>query len=180
MNRYPTIIIEIANKFSTFFTEIGPTLANTITVADGANHNQYLTARTDTIFQFQPIHENDIINIINSFTAKTSCGYDDLSVRHIKTVKNEIAAPLTLINIQILNTGIFPDKLKIAKVVPIHKKADETDLNNYRPISLLPAVSKIIEKVIYNQVYNYFENHNILYDHQYGLRKLHSTEHTVL
>ena len=62
--------IEIANKFNTFFTEIGSTLANTITAADGANHNQYLTARTNTIFQFQPIHENDIINIINSFTAK--------------------------------------------------------------------------------------------------------------
>ena len=65
-------------------------------------------------------------------------------------------------------------------MVPIHKKADETDLNNYRPISLLPEVSKIIEKVIYNQVYNYFENHNILYDHQYGFRKQHSTEHAVL
>ena len=172
--------IEIANKFNTFFTEIGPTLANTITVADGANHNQYLTARTNTIFQFQPIHENDILNIINSFTAKTSCGYDDLSIRHIKTVKNEIAAPLTLITNQIINTGIFPDNLKIAKVVPIHTKADETDLNYYRPISLLPAVSKIIEKVIYNQVYNYFENHNIFYDHQYGFRKQHSTEHAVL
>ena len=65
-------------------------------------------------------------------------------------------------------------------MVPIHKKADETDLNNYRPISLLPAVSKIIEKVIYNQVYNYFENHNVLYEHQYGFRKQHSTEHAVI
>ena len=79
-----------------------------------------------------------------------------------------------------MSSGIFPDKLKIAKVIPIFKKGDDTDVNNYRPISLLPAISKIIEKGIYNQTYNYFDQNKIFFAHQYGFRKQHSTELAVL
>ena len=76
--------------------------------------------------------------------------------------------------------GIFQDKRKIAKVIPIFKKGDDTNLNNYRPIYLLRAISKIIEKAIYNQTYNYFDQNKILHAHQYGFRKQHSTELEVL
>ena len=88
---------------------------------------------------------------------------DNLSIKHIKVIKYELAKPLTLNTNQVLSSGIFPDKLKIAKVIPIFKTGDDTDVNNYRPISLLPAISKIIEKVIYNQTYNYFDQNKILY-----------------
>ena len=62
---------------------------------------------------------------------------------------------------QVLNTGIFPEKLKIAKVIPIFKKGDEEFFNNYRPISILPAISKIIEKVIYQQIYQFFQQNEL-------------------
>ena len=62
----------------------------------------------------------------------------------------------TLIIRQVIHTGIFPEQLKIAKVIPIYKKDDDTIFSNYRPISILPAISKIIEKVIYGQMYCYF------------------------
>ena len=169
-----------ANKFNTFFTEIGPKLANSITVTNKTNHNDYLKTEIDTVFQFQQVDETDILNIINNLTPKTSSGIDNLSIKHIKVIKYELAKPLTLITNQVLSSGIFPDKLKIAKVIPIFKKGDDTDVNNYRPISLLPAISKIIEKVIYNQTYNYFDQNKILYAHQYGFRKQHSTELAVL
>ena len=169
-----------ANKFNTFFTEIGPKLANSITVTNKTNHNDYLKTEIDTVFQFQQVDENDILNIINNLTPKTSSGIDNLSIKHIKVIKYELAKPLTLITNQVLSSGIFPDKLKIAKVIPIFKKGDDTDVNNYIPISLLPAISKIIEKVIYNQTYNYFDQNKILYAHQYGFRKQHSTELAVL
>ena len=169
-----------ANKFNTFFTEIGPKLANSITVTNNTNHNDYLKTEIDTVFQFQQVDENDILNIINNLTPKTSSGIDNLSIKHIKVIKYELAKPLTLITNQVLSSGIFPDKLKIAKVIPIFKKGDDTDVNNYRPISLLPVISKIIEKVIYNQTYNYFDQNKILYAHQYGFRKQHSTELAVL
>ncbi len=79
-----------------------------------------------------------------------------------------------------LNTGIFPDKLKIAKIIPIYKKDDETLFNNYRPISLLPAISKIFEKVIFMQIYQFFQENKLLYNAQYGFRTEHSTEFAAL
>ena len=77
---------------------------------------------------------------------------------------------------QMLTTGIFPDKLKIAKVIPLFKNADKSIFLNYRPISLLPSISKLFEKVIYQQLYKYFEDSNLFYENQYGFRKGHSTE----
>ena len=165
-----------ANIFNTFFTEIGQKLANSITVTNKTNHNDYLKTEIDTVFQFQQVDENDILNLINNLTPKTSSGIDNLSIQHIKVIKYELAKPLTLITNQVLSSGKLPDKLKIAKVIPIFKKGDDTDVNNYRPISLLPAISIIIEKVIYNQTYNYFDQNKILYAHQYGFRKQHPTE----
>ena len=74
----------------------------------------------------------------------------------------------------------FSDKLKIAKVVPIHKSDDETMFNNFRPISILPTLSKVFEKVIFNQVHEHFHVNNLYFSSQYGFRKKHSTELAVL
>ncbi len=74
-----------------------------------------------------------------------------------------------------LNTGIFPDKLKIAKISPIHKREDDTLFTNYRPISLLPAISKISVKVIFKQLYEFFTQNKLFYNSQYGFRTEHST-----
>ena len=79
-----------------------------------------------------------------------------------------------------LNTGIFPYKLKIAKINPIYKKEDETLFTNYRPISLLPAISKVFEKVIFQQVFTFFQDKNLFYCAQYGFRTEHSTEFAAL
>ena len=72
--------------------------------------------------------------------------------------------------------GIFPDRLEIARVVPLFKKGDQHILDNYRPISLFPVVSKVFEKVVFNQLYQYVTDNNLIFTSQYGFRKLHSTE----
>ena len=72
--------------------------------------------------------------------------------------------------------GIFPSKLKLAKVIPIYKKDDRHILDNYQPISLLSTMSKVFEKVFFHQVYDYFSSNNLFYENQYGFRKKHSTE----
>ena len=84
--------------------------------------------------------------------------------------------PLTVIINQSLCTGVFPDNLKLAKVVPLFKKGNPHLLDNYRPISLLSTLSKIFEKVVFQQVYSYFTNNKLFYENQYGFRKHHSTE----
>ncbi len=72
--------------------------------------------------------------------------------------------PITIVINQMLNTCIFPDKLKIAKIIPINKKDEETLFTNERPIYLLPAISKVFEKVIFQQMYKFFQNKkNILF-----------------
>ena len=95
-------------------------------------------------------------------------------------IKNEISQPITLIINQSILSGTFPDKLKLAKVIPIHKNGDNTKIDNYRPITILPAISKIFERVLFNQIDKYFSSHNLYNDSQYGFRKKHSTEHAAL
>ena len=85
----------------------------------------------------------------------------------MKKIIPEIKAPLTIIINQTLKTGIFPDKLKIAKVLPLFKKGDKTVFTNYRPISLLSSISKIFERIIFDQLYKNFVT-NIFYSSQYG------------
>ena len=74
-----------------------------------------------------------------------------------------------------LDTGIYPDKLKIVKVIPIHKGGSTQDLNNFRPISLSSIFDKIIEKILHLKLYTFLESNNILYEQQYGFRKNNST-----
>ena len=83
------------------------------------------------------------MQIINNLPNKNSCGFDGIST-------------IVIIINQIINTGVFPNKLKIAKITPIFKKDDRTLFTNYRPISLLPIFSKVIEKVISIQINDFF------------------------
>ena len=70
--------------------------------------------------------------------------------------------------------------LKVASVTPIHKKGGSLDCNNYRPVSLISNLSKLIEKLVHNRLYNFLEKHKLLYEHQYGFQKKHSTNHALI
>ena len=78
-----------------------------------------------------------------------------------------------------IEKGIFPDQYKIAKVTPLFKKGDNVLMDNYRPISVLPCFSKILERIIYNRLYSFFSENNILYKKQFGFQKQHSTDHAI-
>ena len=114
---------------------------------------------------------------LNNLKPKPSCGHDGISTKLLKACRLEICKPLTLIINQMLTTGIFPDYLKVAKVIPLFqiKKGKREILDNYRPISLLPSLSKIFERVIFNQIHAYFTAHDLYYSGQYGFREKHST-----
>ena len=117
---------------------------------------------------------------IQNLPSKNSCGVDGISSKLIKIIEPAIIKPLTLLINQVLNTGIFPDELKIAKVIPLFKKDDPKLLKNYRPISLLPTISKVIEKIIFTQLSTYFNENKLIFDNQYGFRPKHSTEYAAL
>ena len=171
---------EIANRFNKFFTNIGSDLAKKINYSGTKNHKTYLDTPINKNFNFTQVTVRNVNDILESLPSKTSSGYKGLSLKLLKSIKHIISEPLTLIINQMINPGIFPDKLKIAKVIPIYKKGDEAVFSNYRPISLLPSISKVFEKVIFKQLYSYFENEKIFNDGQYGFKSGHSTQLAVL
>ena len=177
-NKTITDAIEIANSFNEYFANIGPNLSKKIDppVNSTTTYKSYLTDPTDFRFQFRRISELEVRTAIDNLENKTSCGCDGISNKLLKLIKNEISKPITLIVNQSLKTGIFPKAFKIAKVKPIYKKGDKADLNNYRPISLLPTISKIFERVIHTQLYKYLSDNKLLCEQQYGFRSQHSTE----
>ena len=107
---------------------------------------------------------------------KDSHRYDEISTRILKMTAPYILCPLTYISNKILSIGIFPDRLKFSEVKPLYKKWNTSDFSNYRPISLLPSVSKIIEKIIYKRLYHYLDQQKVFVDEQHGFRQKPSTE----
>ena len=91
-----------------------------------------------------------------------------------------IVFPLCNIINMSISKGIFPEKLKIVKVIPLHKGGSTQDLNNFRPISLLSIFDKIIEKIIHKRLYHFLEHHHILFENQFGFRKNNSTSYALM
>ena len=146
--------INIANKFNEYFTNIGPQLARSI---DGSNRipfHSYLTKPCSSSFGFQYTNPTDVSKIINKMKPKSSAGYDNISSKLLIQIGDIIACPLSIIINQSLCTGIFPKKLKLAKVIPLYKKDYEKSFGNNRPISLLSSFSKIFERIVFNQLYD--------------------------
>ena len=170
----------IANEFNVFFVNIGKELANKIEKPPNSCFKNYLQSPSTVKFNFRQVDESDVKIIFKELKPKTSSGEDGISNKLLKNIQAEIVKPLTLIINQCFVTGIFPDELKIAKVIPLYKKGITYLLDNYRPISLLPCVSKIVEKVMHKQIYDFLETFKLLYRSQYGSRKCHSTELAVL
>ena len=170
----------IANAFNKYFIEIGPKLARAITPPHNKSYKDFLTHPTSKEFKFINVNEEEVKKVIENLKPKSSSGVDGISNKLLKLSKDIIAAPYALIINQSFTTGIYPDKLKIGKVLPIYKKEENYLFDNYRPVSLLPSLSKIIEKVIYKQLYNYFNSNNLFYQSQYGFRSNHSTELAAL
>ncbi len=127
-------------------------------------------------FNLQPVDQASILKMLEKTNANKAPGIDKLPGIFIKDGASLLAAPLTqLINLSI-STASFPDPFKIAKLVALFKKGSKTDPKNYRPVSLLPLLSKIFERTVHIQTEKFLSDNNILYKHQSGFRPLHSTE----
>ena len=122
----------------------------------------------------------EIINTVRNLKNTNSTGHDEFSNKFIKLSLPILAPALERIFNLSLSSGIYPNKLKIAKVIPIFKKGNSTFLNNYRPISLLSSINKIFEKILYSRLTKYIDKFQILYKYQYGFRKNHSTDHALI
>ena len=172
---------DIAQSFNNFFCNIGQSLAVQVTATPSSIKPSYYlhNSVTDSIF-LAPSYPQEILRIILSLQSSSSCGPDNISSFFLKLGSNILIYPLTIFFNFCVECGIFPDSLKMSKVVPIFKSGDKTDMNNYRPISLLPVIAKVFERLLYNRVQSFIEKHNILSTTQYGFRCKFSPEHAVV
>ena len=113
---------------------------------------------------------SDIAKIISRLDPNKAHGHDMLSIRMVKLCGNSICKPLSIIFKDCLNDGKFPHEWKKANVVPVHKKGNKQSLENYRPISLLPICSKFFERLIYNEMFTFFTENNLISPNQSGFR----------
>ena len=134
----------------------------------------------NTRLQFKCITETETLKAIDNLENKNSSGHDGISNKLLKLTKKELSKSLTLIINQIITTGIFPDSFKKSKITPLFKKGDQSLLLNYKPISLLPTISKVFERILFDQMYTYFNTNSLLAVQQYGFRKNHSTEYAAI
>ena len=168
----------IANTVNEYFTKIAPELTKNMNPRMMAE--VFLPPKSQTSFQFKSIGQHKLEKVIKSLQAKKSCGVDNISNCLLKKIYQPLLHPLSNIINRSLCEGQVPNHFKIAKVVPIPKKGSTMDLNNLRPISLLPTFSKVLEKVVEEQIREYLHKNNILDDHQYGFRPKHSCEHALI
>ncbi len=162
-----------------FFADLG---SNTVKDFPKPIYQEYMSNMPNIINSFFMMETNpqEIVTCCNALSPKKSCCFDEISVELLQRVIDIICFPLAHVFNLSLNIGVFPDKLKIAKIVPIHKSGSVHDLINYRPISILPSLSKILERLVYNRMIAYLNKNNILTDAQFGFRQGRSTEHALI
>ena len=164
---------DIANNFNIYFTTVGNTLAANLPQTDN-DPIELIESNPDNFFCI-PTTPEEINNIILHSKSKKSTGFDNIDSYIVKQIAPQIVNQLANIFNKSFLTGIVPSKLKIAKVIPLYKTKDPALFSNYRPISLLPFFSKILERLMYNRLYNFLTEHNILFMNQFGFRKNYST-----
>ena len=172
---------EIINEMNSYFINIGKNLAPNSTKKYDEFSDTFASISNHT-FKFELVTENCVLKIINELKSKDTMDVNGLSTKLLKIVSDILYRPITIIINQSLSSGIFPKQLKIAKVIAIHKgnNLDQNSINSYRPISILPCISKFFERIVYNQLYKYFNSHNLFTTSQYGFRLNHSTELATL
>lgn len=161
------------NHFTNAATELRPLNF------DSEAHKVYLPNRFIE-WGLVPVQEDVIKKTIKSLKPKGSTGYDDISNKLIKkSLINKTGIIKDIIN-KSITTGVFPNKMKVAKILPLFKKGASNSMDNYRPISLLPTMSKILEKVVKNQIEFNIEQQDIIPKNQFGFKKNNSTIHANL
>ena len=160
---------EIVEQFNTYFTNIGSSL-NSKLPKTGEDPTQHIKHNTASFFLCTffcaPTDPTEIINIVKSANSSKSSGVDNIDPYVVQKSIPPIANQLAHIFNKSLQTGIVPDKLKIAKVIPLYKNDNPELLKKNRPISILPCFSKIIERIMYNRLYSLLTKRNNYYIRQ--------------
>lgn len=172
---------DIVNTFNEYFVNVGFKLAQEIVEQRNEERPDEvdIPSNIHSIF-IRGTHEMEILDIVNNCKNKKSTDCNDIDMSLLKNIIEYIVKPFTYICNQSFLTGIFPNNMKIAKIIPIFKSGDRHLFSNYRPISLLSQFSKILEKLFVCRLDNFIDKHKLLSEHQYGFRANRSTSIAVM
>ena len=173
----------ISKHLNKHFSSVGKDMASDFDDIDPTQIRDALEYLNDEVSQTVQLSHTtimEIIKFIQKLEEGKSCGYDQISNRVLKACCVIIAPFLVNLFNKCIDTGVFPDCFKVAKVTPLLKGGDKSDPNSYRPISLLPSLGKLFERVISVRVLNHFNDLNLFSEHQFGFREGFNTEFAIL
>ena len=158
----------VADHFNQFFTQIASKLVSKLPRQEHTTYDVdsvkfkilYKDIMPDS-FKFQEVSEEFVVKEFKSLNISKSTGLDGIPARFIKDAAEVIKGPITYIVNLFLRSGIFPNEMKLAKVIPLHKKKSRLDVGNYRPVSILSVVSKVLEKTVFLQLNSYLVENNL-------------------
>ena len=170
----------ITNEFGKHFSNVGKKFVESIPTPPKPSRNfiEKIILDEKSMFLYD-VTESEIRNLIDSLENKSSSGFDNISNIILKKLKSAIVPPLTKIVNLSLATGVFPEKMKHADVVPLYKNKNRKEVTNYRPISLLLTLSKILEKVMYTRTYKFLTDTDQIFGSQYGFCTKHSCDNAI-
>ena len=164
--------LDIAEEFAKFFSNVG---RKTVDKIQEIKHKPIQMTLNSSSIYLKPVTIEEMNDYLKLLPNKRSCGFDDISNEFLKDIGSSIIRPLTQIVNKTIEESTFPDILKMAVVSPLHKGKERYFTTNYRPISLLPVLSKLFERVLHTQFSEFLEKTNVFFSGQFGFRKDHST-----
>ena len=163
-NKFVTDFKEKAELFNSHFATQCSLISNSSKLP---LHIKYLT---DNRLSFVNFSHDKIAKVVQNLDPNKAHGHDNISIRMVKVCGPSIYKPLEIIFNQCLETGIFPSEWKKGNIVPIHKKGDKQMVQNYRPVSLLPICGKILERLMFNEMFEFFIENKLISSSQSGFK----------
>ncbi|XP_075157940.1 uncharacterized protein LOC142231206 [Haematobia irritans] len=174
--------LDKANALNTYFLDSVMSLRRGILVDPGDNINIFhtLSGDIDSVFSIEQVDNNCIMEVIENLKAGKRPGHDGISSIFLKEYSEIVSPFLAKIFNGMISLSIYPDILKLHRIVPIPKIVNASDVSNFRPVAVLSTIDTIFEKIIYDKLYTYCESNNLLYENQYRFRRGCGTEEAVL
>ena len=163
-NRFITDFKEKAELFNSFFSKQCSLISNNSSLPN------YINYATENLLSTVALSVESIGKIIQNLDSNKAHGHDNISIRMLKICGDSIYEPLQTIFRQAFLTGVFSSEWKKGNIVPVHKKSDWQNIKNYRPVCLLPICGKIFERLIFNEMFNFFTSNNHISPNQTGFK----------
>ena len=171
---------QICDNFNQYFTTVADNILKKNKTPILKTFDKYLPERNSKSFLFEPCTPNEVYLLVEQLNPHKGTGPNGIYTEILKLINHLICDTLCKIFNMCITTGRHPDKLKLAHALPIYKKGSRLLVSNYRPISLLSNLNKILEKIMHKRIYAFLEKYEILYELQFGFRAGYSTSHALI